>query len=305
MKFILVIRYIIPILSIISTFAFIILKIVLKKKIFFIGIFGSLGIGIISFVVSIFIQIGLFFLMGLLRPISPLMAKYELNVQRYTYKTTIENKPHYNHTDTKIEEDICEFDYGFVMNPYYTKATVNNELVARTGPPFGFDLDFDKLSHDVESIYIKKAEIISNDGARDLFDYCVISIEIYNIFWDKPTLKKSFLNNFIKERTLNIDNLYEPMRKTANKQKRYNSKEELEDDINNTNTLLRMNFKYAPINVLTDDIIQVNIEMLFYKNDGEIKNITLNNTYYREHFEETVKSTTPLEKLPTENETKK
>jgi hypothetical protein len=295
-------RVIIPTISIISTVVFTVLKITKKKKIFFLGIFGSLGIGIISFVFSIIIQIILFFVAGMLRPMLPILAKNELNVKDYTYKTIIENEPDYNHSDTKIEEDICEFSYGFLKYPYTTKATVDNELIAREGPPFTYLLDFNHLNHNIESIYIKNAEIISSNGTKNLFDRGTIDIQIYNIFWDMPTRNGSFLKKFLKERTLNISSLYEPMRKTANKQKKYSSKDELENSINNTNTMLRLYFKHAPIDILTDIIIEINFELVFYKNDGEIKNIIINNTYYQECFEKVKRSITPLEKLPTEDE---
>jgi hypothetical protein len=177
MIFTLIFTCLIPALFLISTIIFIILKIVKKKKIFFLGIFGSLGLGIVSFVIGILGQIIFFFVMGMLRPLLPAMANNILNVKSYTYKTIIENKPDYNHRDTQIEENICEFTYGFIKNPYNTKAIVNNELVAREGPPFAFMLDLDNLSHDIDSVYIKNAGLISNSGTKDLFARGTISVE--------------------------------------------------------------------------------------------------------------------------------
>lgn len=63
-----------------------------------------------------------------------------------------------------------------------------------------------------------------------------------------------------------------------------------------------MSFSHVPIDLLSDDTIEINIEMVFHKNNGEIKNVSINNTYYQEYFEETVRSLLPLEKLPTEDE---
>jgi hypothetical protein len=278
------------------------LKITKKKKIFFWGIFGSLGLGLVSIISSVIAPIILFFAASMLRPMLPLLANNVLDVKNYTYKTIIENKPGYNHSDTQVEENICEFSYGFMQNPHTTKAALGNELVARVGPPFTFLLDFNNLNHNIKSVYIKNAEIISNNGTKDLFNRGTVDIQIYNIFWDMPTRKRSFLKKFLRERTLNISNLYEPMRKTANKQKIYDSKEELENDINNTKTQLRLYFQHTPIDVLADDNIKVNIEMMFYDNNGEVKNVIINNTYFRECFEEKVRSVTTQEKLPTEDE---
>jgi hypothetical protein len=292
----------VPVLSVISTIVFVVLIIVKKEKMFLWGIFGSLGPGILSIISSAGLQIMLFFVTGMLRSMLPALADNVLEVKSYTYKTIIENRPGYNHMDTRVEENICEFSYGFMKNPHPVKAAAGNELTVREGPPFTFLLDFNNLSHTITSVYIKNAEIISNNGTRDLFSRGTVDIEIYNIFWDMPTRKRSFLKKFLKERTLHIGSLYEPMRKTAVKQKRYTSKEELENGIHNARTDLRLYFQHAPIDVSADDTIKINIEILFYENGGEAKKVTIHNTYFRECFEETAGSLTPLEKLPAEDE---
>jgi hypothetical protein len=53
------------------------------------------------------------------------------------------------------------------------------------------------------------------------------------------------------------------------------SKEELENAIYNTSTSVRLQFTHAPIDVSTDDTIKINIKILFYKNNGEVKDVIM------------------------------
>jgi hypothetical protein len=230
--------------------------------------------------------------------------QYHFTVHEYNYKTDDIGNRFYNHTDKLVMENLCEVSYGFYCDPHVKQAKDNDgNLIARSGLPFAFSIEFRELNHDIERIHFNSAEIILNDNnIINMFNLDYIDYGAWYIVSEEIDSKLAYLDN--KELRLQFKNKQE-INFSGLKQKAVEKAEQSNEEdkikyLDESPMFCKAKFKPITFDVTQNEEIVVRIKIEIIMSDGRIENIVLDNIYKREYHSYDDAWPRPLEELDKE-----
>ena len=230
-------------------------------------------------------------------------------IHDYNYKTIIEerqDKYDYNHFDYSID-NFCVIKYGFMKNPKIVKAYDSvGKLEFRSGTPFSFLVDIDKINHNIMIVYFDTIELVTKTGSYDLLNLndinCETSItysgKIINPgyahnpnanawFWERDDFQT--LHELRMERNISIKNLRSKGIKNIEDRIKKSSHEYSEKELRllqeEKNCRFEIIIRYLPINIVKDEEVKINVHLAFKMLDNSIKYAQINNIYFKEYSE--------------------